>query len=260
MSRRWEAIFLAGGTLEKAFGQVDGAPSKAYLQLNGRRMADYALDALKRVSAVRRIVAVIPSGAPAFDGTVSISGGRALFDSLSAGMDALLPETDIALIVTCDIPCVTTEGIENFISLCEENEECGLYYGIVSKGDSEKKFPGIPHTYIKLTEGVFCGSGLFAIGKNRFPRLKSLAENATRNRKNPIALAKLFGLRFIFNFLLRRVSIEDLEKRATHVFGFPVKGIPSRYPEIAFNVDDPESLKHASTFLPGTNHERERSD
>jgi GTP:adenosylcobinamide-phosphate guanylyltransferase len=244
----WEAVLLAGGKLEEAFAPFGPAPGKAYLLLNGKRMADYVLDVLINVPRIRRIVAVIPKGANAFPNTHAVAGGETLMESLSAGFQVLKSETTLALVATADIPFLTKEALENFMNACEK-EEAGFYYSFVSQIDSEKKFPGIPHTYVKLKEGRFCGGGLLAIAPKNFSSLKKFAEEATQKRKNIFALAKIFGVSFLLKLLLGRLSIQEVEKRASQLLGFPAKGILSPYPEVAFNIDDPKTLKLGLNFL-----------
>lgn len=245
---RWEAIVLAGGKLEAGFSQFGDFPSKAYLPISGRKMVDYVLEVIRSISSLTRVVMVVPEGAPSFPHTITATGGNSIVESMKSGFSKLLPETEMALLVMCDLPCLTKEGVEDFIAQCE-NAPAGLHYSFVSRRDSEKQFPGIPHTYVKTPEGEFCGGGLVAIVPAGFPRLVRFAGEATQSRKNVFKLAAILGVPFLLKFLLRRLSIREVEQRATQLLGFPAKGILSRFPEIAFNVDDSEGLARAKTFL-----------
>lgn len=245
---RWEAILLAGGTLEKDFAEYGEFPSKAYLPIHGKRMADYVLDVLESVSEITRIISVVPKHAPAFLGTVGVVGGKSILESMTAGIEAILPETEMALFVTCDLPCLTAAGVKDFINQ-SEHANAGLCYSYASKSDSELQFPGIHHTYVRMREGTICGGGLIGVAPKNFPSLARFADRATKCRKNVFAIVGILGIPMIAKLLFRRLSIRDGERRASELLGFPAKGIFSRYPEIAFNVDDARSLSLAQKFL-----------
>jgi len=245
---QWEAILLAGGKLEDDFELFGDLPSKAYLPIHGKRMADYVLDALKGVPAITRIISVVPHNAPEFLGTTAVVGGNSIVESMAAGFQAVNPRTEMALVVTCDLPLLNPDSITDFLNQCE-TAQAGLCFGYVSKTDSEAKFPGLKHTWVKTNEGELCGSGLIGIAPSCFPALRRFAAEATQNRKNVFKIAKLFGIPFILKLITKKLAIADAERRATQLLGFRARGIQSRFPEIAFNVDDTETLASAVSHL-----------
>lgn len=248
----WEAILLAGGKLEDEFKPLGSFSGKAYLPIEGKPMAQYVLNSLLSVPSIKRVVCVLPEGGSEFPGTISTAGGKTLVESLGKGISALLSETNLVLVAACDLPFLTKKGIENFMTQCEQSD-AGLFYSFVSRQDSESRFPGARHTYVKLLEGEFCGGGLIGIQPATFPALKKIAERITENRKNVFALTRIFGFSFLLKLalgkFLGKLSISILEKRASELLGFPAKGILSHDPEIAFNVDDLETLNQASNFF-----------
>jgi GTP:adenosylcobinamide-phosphate guanylyltransferase len=248
----WEAILLAGGKLEDQFKSLGSFPGKAYLPIDGKPMAQHVLDSLKSVSRIKRIVCVLPEGGKEFSGTVSVQGGETLFKSLEEGVSVLLPETSLVLTAACDLPFLTKSGIENFMDQCE-SFEASLFYSFVSREDSESRFPEARHTYVRFLEGEFCGGGLIGMEPRVFSSLKKIAEKITQNRKNVFALARIFGISFLlklaFGKIFGKLSIPALEKSAGKLLGYPVKGILSHDPEIAYNIDDLETLNQAAVFL-----------
>jgi len=245
---RWEAILLAGGKLEKDFEALGNYSGKAYLPIAGKPMAQYVIEVLQNISKLKRIVSVIPPGGAPWAGTTTIPGGDSIIKSMAAGFKALNPDTEMALLVTCDLPCLTQESIEDFMTQVE-NSAPGLAFGFVSRQDSEAKFPGVPHTYLKVREGTFCGSGLIAVKPSDFSALQSFAAEATQNRKNLFKIVKILGVKFILKLLLRMLTLKEAEARASRLLGFPAKGIRSHFPEIAFNVDDLLTLNIAKKIM-----------
>jgi len=251
---RWEAILLAGGKLEKEFEPLGNYLGKAYLPLEGKPMAQYVIDVIQKSSRIKRIISVVPPNASEWSGTLAVEGGDSIIKSMAAGFQALSADTEMALLVTCDLPCLTLEGVEDFMNQVEK-EAPGLAFGYVSREDSEISFPGVPHTYVKVKEGAFCGSGLIGIRPKDFPVLKSFAAEATKNRKNLFKIAQIFGVKFILKLLLKTLTLTEAEARASKLLGFPAKGIRSRFPEIAFNVDNAFTLRIAKEILKSKSKE-----
>lgn len=247
---KWEAILLAGGKLEKDFESFGDYPGKAYLPINGKPMARYVIDVLRSIPRLKRIVSVIPNGANAGEwaGTTAILGGNSIIESMAAGFQALSKDTEMALLATCDLPALTKESVDDFMNQVE-TENPGLAFGFVSKDDSEAKFPGVPHTYISVKEGTFCGSGLIAIMPDKFPILQKFAAEATENRKNLFKIAKILGVKIMTKLLLKTLTLKEAEVRASELLTFKAKGIRSRFPEIAFNVDNAHTLQIAKSLI-----------
>ena len=76
------------------------------------------------------------------------------------------------------------------------------------------------------------------------------AEELIRLRKKPLSLAAHLGWKLLFFYLLRRLSIEDVEKELSRLLG-GVKGVGviSPYPEIGIDVDKPSDLAFVEKVL-----------
>ena len=53
----------------------------------------------------------------------------------------------------------------------------------------------------------------------------------------------------LLRLALGRLSVADLERRATQMVGTGVQAVPVRWPEIAFDVDDADDLTLARQYL-----------
>jgi 2-C-methyl-D-erythritol 4-phosphate cytidylyltransferase len=81
------ALIVAAGE-----GQRLGAGRpKALVELGGRAMLDWSVDALRRVGAVRQIVLALPGGVPAPPGTTGVEGGAVRSDSVRQALRAAGP-------------------------------------------------------------------------------------------------------------------------------------------------------------------------
>ena len=64
-------------------------------------------------------------------------------------------------------------------------------------------------------------------------------------RKNPVKLAALLGIGFLFGLVTGRLRIAQLEARASQLVGGRVSAVISTYPELGFDVDKLEDLNLA---------------
>jgi hypothetical protein len=69
------------------------------------------------------------------------------------------------------------------------------------------------------------------------------------NRKKPLAMAQVLGLKIILKYLLKRLCIEDVEKRVEKVLGMRGLAVITPYPEIGFDVDKVEHVDVAKDLL-----------
>lgn len=247
----YDVIVLAGGgvdgDLKEVYGSLEG---KAYIPLGEKLMVEYVADVLDETAGFSKKILVAPSEKTPeklkerFD--CVRAGGRGMIDSLKAGLEAA--ESGRVLVMPCDVPLISSDSVEDFLRRCEERQ-ASFYYSYVRKEDSESIYPGLRHTYVRLKDGVFCGGSLVLLEKKDFHYGETLFHSLTGARKNPLRLVSLLGLPLIFGFLLRTLSVAQLEKKAGELLKAPVAAVCSAYPEMAFNVDDLSVLSKAQELL-----------
>lgn len=71
----------------------------------------------------------------------------------------------------------------------------------------------------------------------------------SEGRKQPLKLVSFFGLINIAKFIAHTLSIEDLKRKANLLLNAKTEAVESLFPEMAFNVDEEETLKRAETEL-----------
>jgi hypothetical protein len=152
--------------------------------------------------------------------------------------------SDRILIVTADVPLVTGRTWMQFMDGAAVN----LFeaaYPIVSKEAVEKQFPGGTRTYGQLKDGVFTGGNAFLLPKDRLEALEGLIDKAFSARKNPFALARMLGGRFIFRALTKRLTIAEVEEKISRLLGCRGGAVIIPDASIAFDVDKPSDLATA---------------
>lgn len=236
---RITAVVLAGGPHDGVAATTPGAPNKAFAAINGVTLVERTLRALHGARAVGRIVVVAPER---MRGTAALAladahrpDGPRITESLRSGLQGL-PASEHVLVSTSDLPVLTAQAVDDYVgrALALEAE---ITYGCIERRVHESKYPGVPHTWARLADGTYCGTGLVSLRPRVFPSLERFIERLGRARKNPVALARLFGLRILLRYATGRLSIVNAEVRASRVIGAAVRAIVSPFPEIGVNVD-----------------------
>lgn len=240
-----DAIILAGALNNGPLRQVSPAKYEAAIEIDGRPMLEYVIAALRNVSAVQRIVVV---GDPSLiderlKGMVFqvVAPGESLMDSLINGVQALQAKEPV-LVMTGDIPLISGEALEDFIDRCRAISG-DVYYSFVSRESSEKKYPGVERTYVKLKEGVFTGGNVVLLSQRVVRDHLPMLKKAASLRKKPVQLCLMLGWKFLLKLIMGHLKIAEIEGRIFSQFHFKAVGVISPYPEIGIDVDKPSDLK-----------------
>ena len=200
------AIVLAGGSPKEPLAQHFAVPSKAYAPYQGRALIDYVLSGLESCPAVSDIVVVSPqkeahgnaNGKPCR----AVDSGESLTASLRNGLEQRPFQRDV-LLITADLPFVTGEQLDDF---CASAPASDLVYPIFSRGVMRERFPQFKRTYVDLKEGAVTGGNALLLRSSAISKLLPFVEAAYQKRKNPLALAQMFGWDIVLQLLLRRAS------------------------------------------------------
>lgn len=246
-----DALVLAGATNSGALRKVSQVRFEAEIEIAGRPMLDYVLQALRSVSIIQRIIVVGPETlvTPEMKEKITtiVERGNTWEESLINGLNALKAEEPV-LLVTSDIPLITKEALEDFLARCQIRKG-DIYYSFVSKEVNDRKYPGVQRTYVKLQEGVFTGGNLALLTpriiRNNFETFKK----AAAMRKKPLQLCSMLGWKCMVKLALGKLTIREIEERVAKIFKFTAIGVASPYPEVGIDVDKPSDLILARKVL-----------
>ncbi len=247
-----DAVVLAGSSNEGPLRECSEVRYEALIPIGEKIMVQYVVEALLRCRQIRRVVVVGPVAelSPFFNGErVSVIESRGgIMENIEAGLKSVLGAGRV-LLVTSDIPMLTTQAVNDFLELCGDMSG-DLYYPIISKQVVESKFPTTRRTYVNLKEGVFTGGNLFLINPAIFKQCVENGQKIISLRKSPVGLCRLIGLGFVLKFLMRSLTIAEAEQKASQLLGM-IKGIVvmSKYPEVGVDVDKPADLTLALKTL-----------
>lgn len=252
---QYDAIILAGGQSSGELKKIAPYDNEALIIIGKYPMIYYVYMALRKSSHINRIVICGPveSLQSIFvreENLYLVGGGENAVDSFAHGVELLegMGISERLLILPSDIPFITTEAIDDFI---EGAEAMGVdfVYPLTSKEVNEAKYPGVRRTYARLKDGIFTGGNLFIISSTVIEQGMDMARKLVERRKNPLAMARLFGPVLVWKFITRRLSIEAVEKRFYEIIGIKARAIISPYAEVGVDVDKPSDLELAQRFL-----------
>lgn len=254
---QYDAVILAGGENSSELKKIAPYDNEALIIIGKYPMIYYVYNALRDTPCIDKIVVSGPVEAlrsilPKDDKLYFVEGGGNAIESFAHATN-LLDDLGISpkvLAVPTDIPFITPEAIRDFLTCCEKSE-ADFYYPITSKEVNDKKYPGVIRTYVRLKDGVFTGGNLFLLRAEVIPACLDIGVKLIQRRKNPLAIAKLFGLGLVWKYMIGQLSIQMAEKRFYKVVGIRGKGIISKYAEVGVDVDKPEDLRLAQHYLAG---------
>lgn len=253
----YDAVILAGGRIceELKAAALYDYDNEAFIMIAGQPMILYVYKALRQSKSIRRIVISGPREelkriTPEDELLLLAPSGGNAVESLSNAVHILQQDgiSESILIMPTDIPFISREAIEDFIEQAESLTG-DLFYALTRKEINEKKFPGVSRTYVQLKEGVFTGGNLFLMRSEMIEPALDMAVQLTMRRKNPLAMGRLFGLRMVLNYLLKRLSIPMVEKRFYEVMKIRGRGIISDFAEVGVDVDKSSDLELAQKHL-----------
>jgi GTP:adenosylcobinamide-phosphate guanylyltransferase len=225
--------------------------NKALLRLKDKYMIEYIIDTLRRSSIIEKIAVVGPK-----EQLEPIIGDRV--DYIVEGTDSIVTNGLLAmenfkndkqvLITTSDIPMLTVEALEDFISKAL-NMNADLCYSVVDKLVNDKKYPEVKRTYARLWEGQFTGGNIFLFNPAVTEKCKTFVEQMLEYRKSPAKMAMVLGFGFLIRMALGILTIRAVQKKTERLLGIKGAVVISEYPEVGNDVDKISDVQFVEKYL-----------
>ncbi len=247
-----DAIVIAGGIPnpdEPLYTYTQGL-SKALLDIAGKPMIQWVLDALGEAKKVDNVIII---GLPE-DSQITCkkhlyfvpNQGRML-DNISAGIDKMLeinPSAEYVISASSDIPGITGEMIDWMVDTSMGTQH-DMYYGVVTREVMEARYPDSKRTFAKLADMELCGADIHIAHKTMTTDPEHLAmwDVLIGKRKSPLKQAASIGFMTLFLLLTHRLTLNGAIERITKRLNITGRAIMWDYAEPAMDVDKPHQLE-----------------
>lgn len=245
-----DALVTAGGIPlpeEPLFPYSNGG-SKAMIDVAGKPMVQWVLDALSESQEVKRVVIV---GLPAKSGVTCakplkfIPNQGKMLDNIRAGVAKVVeinPKGEHVLAVSSDIPAISGKMVDWVVKTAMETDD-DIYYNVIPREVMEKRFPGSKRTYTHLKGRDVCGGDMNVTRASMVTQETGLWEKIINARKSPLKQAALIGYGSLFLLLIRQMTVEEAVRRVAKRLGVTGRAIICPYAEVGMDVDKPHQLE-----------------
>lgn len=245
-----DAVVTAGGIPqpnEPLYPYTQGMP-KALLDICGKPMIQWVLDALGASSRVEKVVLIgltEESGVGCAKPTVFIPNRVGMIENLLGGIHKVMeinPQAKRALLVSSDIPAITSEMVDWEVDTCLPLD-VDLCYNVARRETIEARFPDSKRTYLRLKDMDVCGGDMNVVRTSVASMNATTWQKLVETRKNPIKQAAILGIDTLLMVMLRQITLDQAVQKATRRLHMTGKAIISPYAEVAMDVDKPHQLE-----------------
>jgi molybdopterin-guanine dinucleotide biosynthesis protein A len=245
-----KCFILAGGRVEESdpLFQYSGGRPKALINLGGKSLLEWVIEAMIDASSVDQIavVGVDESHVRRFNQPVDFFPDQgSIVSNAFLGIDwAREQDSDESemLFCTADIPTITGTLVDEHIALCHPFDK-SAYYAFVNRQTMESRFPGADRTYTRL-DGLDVASCDMMVLRTELAEVdRNLFDSLANVRKHPWRVAKTVGIRTLVRLMLGQMTMDKVEQTAERILQQPVKVFLSERAELAMDIDKPSHLE-----------------
>jgi GTP:adenosylcobinamide-phosphate guanylyltransferase len=245
-----DAIVTAGGIPQPKdpLYPYSNGNSKALIDIAGKPMVQWVLDALSNSKEVDNVIVIglsAKSGLTCKKPLHYVSNQGRMLSNIVAGVNKSLElhkKNEYVLIVSSDIPTLKGEMVDWLVKTAMKTKD-EIYYGVCKREVMEARFPTSKRTYTHLKDMDVCGADVNIIHVNQVTQHLDTWEALIGNRKSPLRQAAVIGLDTLYQLWRRQFTLKDLEKRACERIGMKGRAIIWEHAEPCMDVDKPHQLE-----------------
>ena len=244
------AIITAGGIPQpgdKLYAYSNG-DSKALIDVAGKPMVQWILDALGEAKKVDQIIVIglsPKSGLTCKKPLHYVSNQGRMLANITAGVNKSLelnPGGEYVLIVSSDIPALKGDMVDWLVKTCMQTKD-DLYYGVCPREVMEARYPHSNRTFTKLKDMEVCGSDINVTHVRMVTEHLDTWEQLIGNRKSPLRQAAVIGVDTFFQLATGQFTLQGLVERASQRIGIKGRAIVWDKAEPCMDVDKPHQLE-----------------
>lgn len=244
------AVVIAGGIPEpgEPLYEYTQGRSKALLDVAGKPMIQWVLDALTGASQIEDVIII---GLPEDDQLICpkvvscMPSQGDMIANLRSGIVELLrikPQASHALVASSDIPAITYEMVDWLVNTAMQTDK-DAYYSVITRQVMEKRFPASNRSYIRLKDVEVCGGDMNVIATRMVTTNDEVWGKLVAARKNALKQAALLGFDTLLLLMLHAITLDAAVKKVTSRLHITGQAVLSPYAEIGMDVDKPHQLE-----------------
>lgn len=245
-----DAIVIAGGipSPEDPLYEYTQGENKALLDIHGKPMVQWVLDALNKATKLDKLVLIgLPENSPVKSEKISdsIPTQGDLLSNIKTGILRVLeinPQAERVMVVSSDIPTITSEMVDWLVDTSEETEH-DAYYNVITRQIMEARFPHSNRSYVKLKGIELCGGDMNVLSSSLVTQNDELWRKIVDARKSAFRQAALIGFDNLLLFLLRLIDLDGAVKRVSERMNIRGRALVCPYAEIGMDVDKPHQFE-----------------
>lgn len=245
-----DAVVIAGGIpqpQDKLYPYSRGE-SKALIDIAGKPMVQWVLDALGQAATIDRVVLVgltAKSGLTCNKPLFHVPGEGKMLANIQAGTAKVLslhPRAEYSLFVTSDIPSITAPMVDWLVNTCLQTKH-DIYYTVIPRQTMEERFPTSRRTFVRLKDIEACGGDMNMARTSIVRKNPEFWDRVFEARKSPLGQASLLGLDLPIRLLFRQLTANDVVRRLAERLGLKGRAIICPFAELGMDVDKPHQLE-----------------
>jgi GTP:adenosylcobinamide-phosphate guanylyltransferase len=250
-----DAIIVAGGIPgpdDPLFPLTQGRP-KALLEVAGRPMLQWVVDAIEAASRVEHVFVLWPGPEREIHlgpRSTSIADQGGMVANILAGLKAVQrrdPASTHVLLSSGDIPGITPEMV-NWRAQTVEAAHADFDYSVVERSVMDRVFPGSRRSFTPLKGIEVCGGDLNGLAVS-VAGDEALWNKLYATRKSILKQASLLGYDLFVLAAMRQLTLDDAALRAGRRLGLKAHVTLCPYAEIGMDVDKPHQLEMVRDHL-----------
>jgi GTP:adenosylcobinamide-phosphate guanylyltransferase len=159
-----------------------------------------------------------------------------------------VPDGLPVLVTTADHAFLTAKIVDYFCSEVRRME-CDVVAGLTLYKSVTSAFPETKRTAIRFQDSAYSGCNLFAFMNPRAYSVAAFWRQIEQQRKKPLHMMRILGLRPVVRYLTGRLSLNDGLEHLSNRLGIRAGAVILPFPEAAVDVDTVDDWKFAQALV-----------
>ncbi|MCX8062384.1 MAG: NTP transferase domain-containing protein [Anaerolineales bacterium] len=243
------AIVAAGGIPQEGepLYPLSQGRAKALLQIAGKPMIQWVLEALENAAQISHVVVVgtpLPEEVLTSKVQAILPNQGEMLSNILEGMKKVLELDATAhhvVLVSSDIPAITGEMVDWLVQTTMQTDE-DVFYTVIERQVMEAKYPHSRRSYTHLKDIEVCGGDMNVVRATLAAGNQEMWKKIIAARKNVFKQAALIGIDTLLLLLIRQITLEQAVRTVAARMKITGRAIVCPYPEMGMDIDKPHQF------------------